>query len=191
MATGNYALNLGLNPIGQTGENPYHTTIQNLKKNLKECREELIACREELIPCRANNNNLKNQIKFLTGEGGRKRKKTMRKNKAKQKKQNSDRNRKFVNRYKKLLGCTLCGWNKSTWGLHFDHLNPHDKTKDISKMMSNGRGELKKEMRKCRLICANCHSIHTEQQHLSKKYGWHLGGKTQEITAPVQLQLEL
>lgn len=81
MATGNYALNLGLNPIGQTGENPYHTTIQNLKKNLKECREELIACREELIPCRANNNNLKIQIKFLTGEGGRKRKKTMRKKK--------------------------------------------------------------------------------------------------------------
>ena len=117
--------------------------------------------------------------------------KNQRKRRAKHKKQYSDRNRKFVNRYKKLLGCTLCGWNKSTWGLHFDHINPHDKTTEISKMMSAGRGEIKKEIRKCRLVCANCHSIHTEQQHLSKKYGWHLGGKTQEFTAPVQLELKL
>ena len=118
-------------------------------------------------------------------------KKNQRKQKAKQKKKNSDRNKKFVSRYKKLVGCILCGWNKCTWGLHFDHINPHDKSRDISKMMSAGRGELKKEIRKCRLICANCHSIHTQQQHLSKKYGWHLGGKTQEVTAPTQLELKL
>ena len=118
-------------------------------------------------------------------------KKNQRKQKAKQKKQNSDRNRKFVRRYKRLLGCILCGWNKCTWGLHFDHINPHDKTRDVSKMMGSSRAELKKEIRKCRLICANCHSIHTEQQHLSKKYGWHLGRKKQEVTTPTQLQLKL
>ena len=117
--------------------------------------------------------------------------KNQRKRRAKHKKQYSDRNRKFVNRYKKLLGCTLCGWNKSTWGLHFDHINPQDKTTEISKMMSVSRREIKKEIRKCRLVCANCHSIHTEQQHLSKKYGWHLGEKTQEFTAPTQLELKL
>ena len=118
-------------------------------------------------------------------------KKNQRKQKAKQKKQNSDRNRNFVSRYKKLVGCILCGWNKCTWGLHFDHINPHDKTRDISKMMGAGRSELKKEIRKCRLICANCHSIHTQQQHLSKKYGWHLGEGTKEVTAPTQLELKL
>ena len=100
-------------------------------------------------------------------------------------------NRNFVKRYKKLVGCTICGWNKSTWGLHFDHIDPKDKTRDVSQMIKGGRLSLKKEMRKCRLICANCHSIHTEQQHHSKKYGWHLGGKKEEITAPVQLQLKL
>ena len=117
--------------------------------------------------------------------------KNQRKRRAKHKKQYSDRNRKFVNRYKKLLGCTLCGWNKSTWGLHFDHINPHDKTTEISKMMSASRREIKKEIRKCRLVCANCHSIHTEQQHHSKKYGWHLGGKKEEFTLSVQLELKL
>jgi len=60
-------------------ENTNHTVIFNLKKNLQQCRNELIACREELIACRANNNNLINQIKIITSEGGRKRKKTRRK----------------------------------------------------------------------------------------------------------------
>ena len=89
--------------------------------------------------------------------------KNQRKRRAKHKKQYSDRNRKFVNRYKKLLGCTLCGWNKSTWGLHFDHINPQDKTTEISKMMSVSRREIKKEIRKCRLVCANCHRTTASQ----------------------------
>ena len=85
------------------------------------------------------------------------------------------RNRNFVRRYKKLVGCTICGWNESVWGLHFDHINPNTKTYDISKMMTYSRDSIKKEMRKCRLICANCHSIHTQQQADSGQYSWSKG----------------
>ena len=84
--------------------------------------------------------------------------------KAINKKLNSDRNKNFLKRYKKIVGCTICGWKKSTWGLHFDHINPNTKTHDISKMSGYSRDSIKKEMRKCRLICANCHSVRTQQQ---------------------------
>ena len=95
--------------------------------------------------------------------------------KAINKKLNSDRNKNFLKRYKKIVGCTICGWKKSTWGLHFDHINPNTKTHDISKMSGYSRDSIKKEMRKCRLICANCHSIHTQQQADSGQYSWGAG----------------
>jgi len=73
MSSGNFMNALGMKSEGEIIENAAHTTIQNLKKNLEQCRN-------ELINCRANNNNLKKQIKMLT-TGGRKRKKTTRRRK--------------------------------------------------------------------------------------------------------------
>ena len=84
--------------------------------------------------------------------------------KAINKKLNSDRNKNFLKRYKKIVGCTICGWKKSTWGLHFDHINPDTKRKGVAEMAFYSRETIKKEMRKCRLICANCHSVRTQQQ---------------------------
>tara|TARA_R110000850_G_scaffold200020_1_gene326219 strand:- start:82 stop:672 length:591 start_codon:yes stop_codon:yes gene_type:complete len=95
--------------------------------------------------------------------------------KAINKKLNSDRNKNFLKRYKKIVGCTICGWKKSTWGLHFDHINPDTKRKGVAEMAFYSRETIKKEMRKCRLICANCHSIHTQQQADSGQYSWGAG----------------
>lgn len=92
--TGNYMEELGMKPGGEIQENTNHTVIFNLRRNLEEYRKELIACKEELIACIANNNNLRNQIKLVTSEGGRKktrRKKKRRKSRKKRRKSRKKR----------------------------------------------------------------------------------------------------
>ncbi len=96
-------------------------------------------------------------------------------NNKKRKSIHAARIRRFIKRYKKLVGCTICGWNESTWGLHFDHIDPNNKNIEISKMHGWSMPSLKKEMRKCRLVCANCHASHTEKQAASGKYSWSQG----------------
>ena len=82
--TGNYMKELGMKPEGEIEENPKHTVISNLKRNLEQCRNELIACR-------SNNNNLKKQLELLGIMGGRKRKKTKRKRRKKTKRKRRKR----------------------------------------------------------------------------------------------------
>ena len=97
-ATGNYMKELGMKPGGQIQENPKHTVIFNLKRNLEQCRdeltacrEELTACREELIACRVNNNNLRKQIELVTSEGGRKKTRRNKKRRKSRKKRRKSR----------------------------------------------------------------------------------------------------
>ena len=73
-------------------------------------------------------------------------------------------NRDYVRRVKMFLGCSICGYKKHPDALHFDHLNPTEKVREISKFHSSSRGALKKEMKKCRVLCANCHAEHTAKQ---------------------------
>ena len=72
--------------------------------------------------------------------------------------------REFVARY--LIGkkCS-CGYGDPR-ALEFDHLDPATKTKSISEMVSEGSAveTILKEIAKCRILCANCHRIHTIQQ---------------------------
>ena len=90
--------------------------------------------------------------------------------KAIQKRANSDSNKAFIKRYKRMKGCSLCGWNKSNWGLHFDHKDTTQKRMDVSKMIGYSRQSIKDEIRKCTLLCANCHSVRTEKQFLANNY---------------------
>ena len=73
-------------------------------------------------------------------------------------------NRDYVRRVKMFLGCSFCGYKKHPSALHFDHLNPTEKVREISKFHSSSRGAIKKEMKKCRVLCANCHAEHTAKQ---------------------------
>ncbi len=54
--------------------------------------------------------------------------------------------------------CCICGYNKCHSALEFHHLNPE--TKDFS-ISANGYTrswkEVKDELNKCILVCANCH----------------------------------
>lgn len=56
--------------------------------------------------------------------------------------------------------CEECGYNKCSAALEFHHINPDEKDFSISQVdtRSNSHFEkLKKEVDKCRLLCANCH----------------------------------
>lgn len=83
----------------------------------------------------------------------------------------------FLRRYKKIAGCSVCRsagreWRWPEYVLHFHHLR--DKKFNISDLRG-GKGmvkadwtdltKLKDEIRKCVVVCANCHAIiHAEER---------------------------
>jgi hypothetical protein len=59
----------------------------------------------------------------------------------------------------KFLGgaCTLCG---SVSDLHFHHSDPLTKVNTIAKMSSSSEEKFWAEVRKCVLLCGDCHRKH-------------------------------
>ena len=89
------------------------------------------------------------------------------------------RNRKAIMRrevlwkYKSNQGCQICGWNKHPVGLHLHHRDKTTKRKDVSSMFSNHTSYkiIAKEIKKCIVICANCHLMVTQaERHLKMEY---------------------
>ena len=61
--------------------------------------------------------------------------------------------------------CSICGYSKSMAALEFHHINPNEKDKDYFNMRGGLSPNLKTELDKCVLLCANCHR---EIHHLSQ-----------------------
>lgn len=61
-------------------------------------------------------------------------------------------------------GCCECGTHDPRI-LEFDHIDPDEKFRNISRLLidgfSWGSETLRSEIRKCRVVCANCHRLHT------------------------------
>tara|TARA_Y100000310_G_scaffold140092_2_gene139455 strand:- start:651 stop:1121 length:471 start_codon:yes stop_codon:yes gene_type:complete len=71
----------------------------------------------------------------------------------------SHRVRKFRKEIKFLAGgkCSKCGYNRSLHALDFHHIKG-DKGSNLSKMIkSPSKQKALKEIKKCILLCANCH----------------------------------
>jgi hypothetical protein len=63
----------------------------------------------------------------------------------------------FVNRFKQFKGCKICK-EKRYWVLEFHHNDRLEKTDTINRFVTNGNFKLlKKEIRKCDVLCSNCH----------------------------------
>ena len=60
-----------------------------------------------------------------------------------------------------LLGgkCTKCGWHGNQAAMQFHHKNPKKKDFIIGNVGNKSWDSIKNEMRKCILLCANCHMI--------------------------------
>lgn len=78
---------------------------------------------------------------------------------------------KLLRRLLRQSKCAVCGCN-DPMVLQFDHVDPADKVGDITYMISKGTNmeRLRAELRKCRILCANCHTRHTHKQQNS--YRW-------------------
>lgn len=69
------------------------------------------------------------------------------------------KNREFLNRVRRRFGCQICGENEPV-ALDFHHLDPLEKDTEVVRLVSYGRERLKQEIRKCAILCSNCHRKH-------------------------------
>lgn len=54
--------------------------------------------------------------------------------------------------------CKICGYDKCIRNLHFHHVDPSEKEFGLSTVGNNiSLEKVKKEMKKCILVCSNCH----------------------------------
>ncbi len=70
---------------------------------------------------------------------------------------------KVLRKYKLLKGCYTCGYRKHFSALDFDHIDRTTKVDSISKMIRDTMSfkRIKDEVRKCTVLCSNCHRIKT------------------------------
>ena len=61
----------------------------------------------------------------------------------------------------KYLGgkCVNCGWRGNQAALQFHHTNPKKKDFIIGNVANKKWEVIKSELKKCELLCANCHTI--------------------------------
>ena len=73
----------------------------------------------------------------------------------------------FLNNIKLGLGCQICGYNEHPSVLIFHHKNPKEKEFNIgNKRVSKKR--LLKEIKKCVVLCSNCHRVITFEEGVFK-----------------------
>ena len=71
--------------------------------------------------------------------------------------------RKLVQRHKEFVGCQDCGGKYPYYVLDYDHRDGITKKDTVSRMAGGSAGmyALKVEIRKCDVLCANCHRERT------------------------------
>src|SRR2546423_3889733 len=70
--------------------------------------------------------------------------------------------RAWMNALKEGVPCSDCGQVFPVWVMHWDHLPGSQKVGNISEMAGNrSRTITIAELKKCELVCANCHAIRT------------------------------
>jgi hypothetical protein len=67
------------------------------------------------------------------------------------------RNKDFVARYKRWKGCDSCGYSKCIGALEFHHTS--SKKDKVARLVNSSVSlrMIKNEIRKCCLLCSNCH----------------------------------
>lgn len=76
---------------------------------------------------------------------------------AQRKKNKRRKQRKWLDSFKKSLACIKCGENR-WWVLDFHHRDPKQKDTSVSRLIkSASRERVLKEIKKCDVLCSNCH----------------------------------
>jgi hypothetical protein len=76
------------------------------------------------------------------------------------------RRREEWQKFKSSLACTKCNFSHSA-ALDFHHENPSQKTGNVHHFAANGQyKKAYEEIKKCIVLCANCHRIHHYEENL-------------------------
>jgi hypothetical protein len=65
--------------------------------------------------------------------------------------------------------CSVCGYNKNSSALDLHHVEPKDKSfaLDLRSLSNRKQSKIDEEVRKCILLCRNCHSeLHNPRHNL-------------------------
>jgi acetylornithine/succinyldiaminopimelate/putrescine aminotransferase len=83
---------------------------------------------------------------------------------------NKQKNKKKWLEFKSSLGCKFCGENHPA-ALDFHHEDPQQKDREVSYYIKNHQyGRAMEEVKKCIVLCANCHRIlHFNELALKRK----------------------
>jgi hypothetical protein len=76
-------------------------------------------------------------------------------------KETYSKNIKLIHSEKLKRGCVCCGYNTSAYALDFDHIDPSTKLYDIAQLATRRFDKIQEEIKKCQVLCANCHRIKT------------------------------
>ena len=74
----------------------------------------------------------------------------------------------YLDKVKLEQGCARCGYNSHAEALQFNHINPEEKSFNIGENKKLSIEKINEEISKCEVLCANCHAIHTKQNHYSR-----------------------
>ena len=72
-----------------------------------------------------------------------------------------DHKRAILDRLKTIKGCAHCGYRENPFGLQFDHIDPKTKEFAIAGNIAIGWNKIRKEIKKCQVLCGTCHNIKT------------------------------
>jgi len=74
---------------------------------------------------------------------------------------NADLKRNVVDAFKLAKGCIDCGYKENAAALEFDHLPGFRKNATVASLMYRSLKVIVEEIKKCEVVCANCHAIRT------------------------------
>lgn len=81
--------------------------------------------------------------------------------------------RAWVSELKRDVPCADCGGSFPGPVMHWDHLPGHIKVGEISVLAAErGRMIVLEELKKCELVCANCHAIRTSRRKTGCSSAW-------------------
>lgn len=77
----------------------------------------------------------------------------------------------FIIKYLNENPCVECGYSNIV-ALEFDHIKRKGKNNNIGVLVNNGVKikKIKKELKKCQVLCSNCHSIKTNRENNSYRH---------------------
>lgn len=108
--------------------------------------------------------------KWLSPKAYKKQIKDQRKSIEQWRKKREKERRELLDAIKLSNGCVNCGYKEHAVALDFDHLNPSQKSFNISEYFARAPLDLlMKEIDKCQILCSNCHRVKTKQDLMIQK----------------------